>query len=395
MAAVVLVGARDGALAAAERLGLTSYLISETRPARIRRAHLAGLFVAPFERRRTAFIASVNAAFPQLAREKPQAVVALTERSVLPAAWLREHWGLPGNGSKTALRCRDKLQMKEHARACGLPCADFSALDGRVTPVQLVKRLGLPLVLKPRDASGSRGTEFIRSLADIPARLGSSLIAESQVHGLEMSVESLILDGQVRFVNLSEYLLPLWANVVPAALGAEQEQKVRELNARLIESFGVVRGMVHIELFLTHGGVVFGEMALRPPGGQLMRLMEQAYGFDPWQAALQIEQGICPELPERARTHAGVWFIHPGPGKVTRMQGLGVAERVPGAFEVSCRARVGDFIAARGGSGESIGHVMVEGATRSAVVEGLERARRAIVVEVEPPDAPPRSRKSN
>jgi biotin carboxylase len=202
-----------------------------------------------------------------------------------------------------------------------------------------------------------------------------------------MSVESFVIDSQICFVNLTEYLLPLWANVVPAALDAEQEQRVRTLNTQLIEHFGVVRGMVHIEMFLTHAGPVFGEIALRPPGGQVMRLIERAYAFDPWEAVLQIELGSCPELPQRAQTYAGVWFIHPGPGTVTRMQGIGVAERVPGAFEISCRARVGDVITPRGGSGESTGHVMVEGASRRAVVEGLERARRAIVVEVEPLDS--------
>ncbi|HEX2733999.1 MAG TPA: ATP-grasp domain-containing protein [Polyangiaceae bacterium] len=385
MTAVLLIGSRDGALAAAERLGLDVYLVSETKPLRQRRPRLAGLCVTSFEQRRPAFIQTVASAFPNLfeAGAAPRAIAALTERSVIPAAWLREQLQVRGNDVDVAARCRDKLHMKEHAKKYGVPCADFSPIDARTTPVQLAKRLGLPLVLKPRDASGARGTTFVRALSDIPTRLGSNLMAESLVHGLEMSVETLIVDGDVRFVNLTEYLLPLWANVVPAALLPEAERQVRALNLELVRSLGVQRGMTHVELFLTTSGPVFSEIALRPPGGLLMRLLQESYGFDPWEAVLRCELGEPVELPQSSEAYSGVWFIHPGPGRVTRLQGLGVAERVAGVEEINCRARVGDEISARGGSGESTGHVLARGATRAEVVGSLERARRSIVIELE------------
>jgi hypothetical protein len=176
--------------------------------------------------------------------------------------------------------------------------------------------------------------------------------------------------------------------VVPASLLPDHERLVQDLNRRVLESFGVVRGMTHLEVFLTPTGPIFGELAVRPPGGQLMRLIQSAYGFDPWETALLCELGQAPALPARAEAVAGVWFLHPGAGQVIDVQGVDAASRLPNIDEVVCRARPGEVIKARASSGESTGHVIARGKQREEVVRALQTARRRIWIELLPVQEP-------
>lgn len=380
MPSLLLVGARQEALAAAARLGCTVYLLSDK--ALLRQHHRQSRTAAQVNYSATPTVLLAEAR--RLTQgAKLDAVVATTERAVLPAAQLRRALGLGGNDLSTARLCRDKFEMKSHARAHGIKCADFLRVTARTTPKTLAKQLGIPLVLKPCDSSGARDARVVRLLSELGRLPPKGYVAESFVHGLEMSVESFVKDGKVLFANPTEYLLPLFANVVPAdALSKQMRAEVLSFNQRVIDAFGIRQGMTHLELFLTSDGPVFGEIAIRPPGGKLMQLLERAYGFDPWEALLRIELGKPVRLPRRARRYAGIWFVHPGAGRVERIHGTRAATRVPGVVEVNCRAQVGDDLRERLGSGETVGHIVAQGPNRRTVVDALERARRHLVLEV-------------
>lgn len=385
-ATVLMVGARDGALAAAEQRGLRVYLLSERRPSRARAKRLAGLWVVdptlPVE---TVWL-GLSQRFPELLTPegRPDAVIGTTEGSVELAAALRARLRVSGVDGRTAHWCKDKLAMKRRARFLGIPCADFARVGVRTSATHLVQRLGLPLVLKPVGSSGSRGTVVAQTFNEVAKHLSPGTMAESFVHGLEMSVESLVRDGRVQFVNVTEYLLPLWANVVPATLLPQALEQVLALNEQVIRGFGVRQGMTHLELYLTPAGPVFGEVAARPPGGHVMELISRAYGFDAWQAWLATELGEAVELPQAPKNYSGVWFLHPGEGIVNRVSGVQVAAQYSGVEAVHCRVQAGDVLKPRAGSGESAGHVIASGASRQEVVNALQVARRSILIETRP-----------
>lgn len=385
MATLVMVGARDAALEAALQQGHSVFVVGERKPLKRRRDQLAGCVQLDLDKvDEASFVQECLQAFksqPQFA--EVAAVVAVTERAVLPAAWLRDALGLHGNSPRCALRCRDKFLMKRRVRSAGIRCADFSRIHNRTTAQSLIARLGLPMVIKPLDASGSRGSTIARAQGDVEDMVVPGLLAESFVHGLEMSVESFVVDGRIVFANPTEYLLPLWANLVPASLSSDTLTAVLELNRRVIEALGIRQGMTHLELFLTADGPVFSEIALRAPGGYLMDLLSLAYRSDPWQALLDIELGLSPRLPGKAIQHAGMWLLHPGEGIVRNVRGLRTSRAVPGVREVQCRVKPGDIVKPRSGSGESVAHILATGANRGDVVAALNVARRSVVLDVE------------
>ena len=375
METVLLVGLRAGALDAAERLGLPVVAVVEVPPGLARSARLADAVVASFDApaerwRRVA---------ESVQRHRPAAVVALTERSVVPAAHLRAALGLDGLSVEAAHVCTDKRAMKRAARAAGLACADVVEAGDGIGGAALVERLGLPLVLKSAVGSGGRGTEIVSDRAAVPDVLPPGAMAESFVEGVEMSVETLAHGAGV-WLNPTEYVVPGWSSLVPAPLAPTERAEVAAFAERARQSLGVGRGMTHLEVFRTASGPVFGEMAARPPGGHLMALIERAYGFDPWEAVIQIELGETPALPASADRVSAARILHPGPGVVTRAEGAEAA-RALGA-EVALRVAPGDVVGEREGTGQEVGHVVVTAATADAARARLAEAVAAIRLEV-------------
>ena len=380
MTAVVLVGLRAGALDAAERLGLGVVAVTEAAPGAGRGARLAGAVQARFDAPPAAWGGVADSLRPY----RPAAVVALTERSVVPAAHVRAALGLDGLSVEAAHLCTDKRAMKRAARAAGLACADVVEAEDGLSADGLVERLGLPLVVKPAVGSGGRGARVCRTRAGVPDALEPGWMAESFVDGVEMSVETTggAAAGGAVWTNPTRYLVPTWASVIPAPPGPGVAAAVA-LAVEARAALGVERGTTHLEAFLTPDGPVFGEMAARPPGGHLMALVRLAYGADPWEAVLRAELGEPPGLPARAERAAAAWILHPGGGRVTVAEGAEACRALPGVEEVALRVAPGDVVGPRTGSGEEVGHVLVTGATAEEAEARLRAARAALRVEVE------------
>lgn len=376
--AVLFVGARTGALAACARLGIPAAVLQDAPlTPRLRKLVVAAATVPPHDR--DAVVAAATAL-----DFAPSHVLALTERSVVPAAWVRAALRLPGTDTAAARRCHDKARMKRALTAGGVPVTQWQIAGARSDPADLLADLGSPVVLKPRTESGSRGLCISSDLDVLRAARATNQLAERFIVGTEMSVESIRAHGRTLFTNFTCYHEPLWANVLPAALHDDLAKQVTALNERALDSLGVRRGIAHVELFVTDQGLVVGEAAIRPPGGYLMRLIELAYGFDPWEALLRIV--VLQQTPELPRTHsacAGVRILHPGAGVVRRVRGVADVRAWPETVEAVVRVRRGSNVASRLGSGQEVGHVIVRAADRGQVAARLDEVRDTLCIEVE------------
>lgn len=378
--AVLFVGRRGPALAAARALDLDVVCVDEKPPGRQESAVIADFVPCRFGDPQTDW--------QDLARRAADgrrlgAVFALTERAVVPAAELRLRLGLGGDSPEAARRSTDKLEMKRAVAAAGLPCARFVDGGRNLRVDELVAELGLPLVFKGRVSSGGRQNRIFRDRDEIRRKPRHGWMAEGFVDGTEMSVESLVARGRTVFVNATEYLRVRWANILPAVLPDDVLASVAELNARVLAAIGIDTAFTHLELFLTPAGPVFGEIATRPPGGHITELIELAYGFDPWQAWLRLGLGEDVRLPQRAARAAGVWVLHPGKGVVRAVSGLAEARALPGVEEIRLRVKPGTAVAERVGAGQEVGTVVVTGRDRDEVAERLLAAHGRLRIEID------------
>lgn len=381
IANVLIIGRRGACYRAALKLGHRVFLWSGTPLHESRKARLAGWIEHPFESK---------VALPESVIEIARTwhldfVVAATESSVVPAAKLRAELGLPGTSLDVAMLAHNKFIMKTRAREHGVPVTDFHLVQEEDDAAFLTRKLGLPLVLKPVDESGATDVKVLTDPVRIEQSIRPGLLAEAYVKGSEVSVETFIKDGQPIFHNVTDYLHAWQKSLVPASLDEALTKNILTINDRVIDAFGIRNGMTHAEYYLTPNGPVFGEIAVRPPGGYYMDLIEKAYGFDPWETYIAIETGgTVASLPGKARGYAAVYIIHPEEsGVVASVQGEEMLASLPGVFEFELDLAVGDTVVERVNTSNEHGHLLLAAASRKALLSSIQRIETEFSVTID------------
>jgi biotin carboxylase len=281
----------------------------------------------------------------------------------MPAAIARRQLGARRASSSTSKLCRDKLLMKQHLTEFGIPMTRFREDTQDLDPAKLFAEFGSPVVRKFRKSSGGRGLQLIRSPEEfVPAKQGVSIL-ERFIDAPEASVESFINDGRIQFANITDYHIKGHTNFVPAVFEEALTKTLLELNERVITALGITWGMTHMEVYLTSKGPLFGEIAMRPPGGYIMNAINQAWDFNPWEAFLAMELDEPFKFPRTPSAYAASEVLHPGVGRVVAVRGKSQVLDQQGIREFRLKVKIGQQLDARNTLGQDTGYVVHASAT--------------------------------
>ena len=380
MANVLIVGRRGRCYRAALRMGHSVFLWSDGLLHESRKEKLAGWIETPFKSCEKRLLTSDIEAIRKFNIEF---AIAATESSVDIAAMIREEFKLTGTPLNITNILHNKNDMKLEALKLDIPITKFHLITDQDAPEALLEKLGLPLVVKPVAESGARGVMVLNSLNEIKSHAKPGMLAEAFVEGAEVSVETFIHNGLPIFHNITEYLHQWKKSIVPGAFEQDLAEAIIKINDRVISGFGVKNGMTHAEFYLTKNGPVFGEMAVRPPGGYYMELIEYAYGFNPWKTYVELETGSTPKpLPVKAKKSACVFMIHPGAGIVDEISGLELLKELKEVEQFKCKVEPGSEVGERDSTSSEVGHVLMSADSRKILLEKLQIVEDQLVIKM-------------
>jgi biotin carboxylase len=309
-------------------------------------------------------------------------VIAGNESSVLPAEVVRRQVGARLSSTAKGTRCRDKLHMKQCLAEFGIPMTRFLADSASLDSAKVFAELGSPVVRKFRKSSGGRGLALLERPQDyVPGSQGDCIL-ERYVDAPEASVESFIDKGKIQFTNITAYHRKGHSNFVPAVLEKALSATLLELNERVISALGLAWGMTHLEVYLTKNGPLFGEIALRPPGGYIMNAMTHAWDFNPWAAFVAMELGEAFSFPEQPSLYAAAEVLYPGAGRVSAVRGESRVLDEPGIREFRLKVKVGDCLQARAGLGQDTGYIVHASASPAERLTLHELIERELIIEL-------------
>lgn len=326
----------------------------------------------------------------------PIAILAPTEKSVLPAALISDI--IQPNfytSIETALHCTHKPTMKRVAQKNAVPCANFlenEAGNNKISKQELIEKLGLPMAFKTCTGSGSRGAFIVKTEAEVPQLLKKGYMAESFVEGVECSIEAVVQNGEVLFQNITEYTEPKFANLVPATFSSEIQKKIFDFNKKIIAALGAKNGITHTEVFIQNLeqsdvekiNLIFGEMALRPPGGYIMELLKLSYQKDFWQVWLDTFLGNKIDIETiKADFYSGLRLFHPPAGTLKSIKGKEFVKSIEELQEFTLSVKKGSIINQREGTGQSVGHIVIQGKESTKIKSLLEEVKEKLVFEME------------
>jgi biotin carboxylase/predicted N-acyltransferase len=322
------------------------------------------------------------------------AVIPGLEYGVVGAAALAEHLALPGAGLPAARVLRDKVALRTAAGSAGLAQPRWR----EVWTADDVRAFGQgPCVLKPanwqasvgvqllaadddRDDAWKRTVEAAEPLTRAPGGPTRRYLVEARLHGPEISVEVLVSDGQIVFLNVTEKTVlagrhPVeLGHVVPAPRPAGINAAMRSL----IAATGFGTGTLHAEWILVDGDPYMMKCVARLPGDEIVPMIDLAYGDSFVANLVAVLSGRAPARPPRPAGAAAVRFLTAGPGLVTSVRGVDAARGVEGVSDVRVTAAPGDRLGAPQSSWDRVGRVIAACPTPELASRAADEAASAI-----------------
>jgi biotin carboxylase len=251
-------------------------------------------------------------------------IVALDDFDVEMAAMLREYLHVPGMGETTSRAFRDKLAMRTRARSAGIRCPDFIHVLNEARLREWTARVPPPWVLKPRSQAAAIGIRRVGSADELwtaMTALGDAhadYLLEQFVPGDVYHVDSLVFNQRIVFAVVSRYGTPPMAVAHEGGIFVTRTlpdddvlvAALKDLNARVLSSFGLARGVSHTEFIVGHDGErYFLETSARVGGAFIVDVVEAATGVNLWREWARIEiagEHESYDPPQPRNGHAGI-----------------------------------------------------------------------------------------
>jgi len=190
--------------------------------------------------------------------------------------------GIPvvGSGSAASALCMDKDRAHKIVSLIGITVPKSVIFEQVPTNEELlseVKKLKLPVFVKPVKAGSSIGVSKLDSYDDLPAAVkeafiyDDTVIIEETIHGKEVGCSVIgnreLKTGRVNEIEVShgffdykeKYSLATSKIHTPARIDEKSEQRLQEAGKKIFIALGC-RGYARIDMFLTEDGdIVFSE----------------------------------------------------------------------------------------------------------------------------------------
>jgi biotin carboxylase len=320
-------------------------------------------------------------------------ITSSSEYYVSTAAVLARRLRLPGPRPSAIRTCRNKLSMRMCLQQADIGIPVFRQSGSIKGAISAACEIGFPVVLKPREETGSIGVRMCANVDEVASHARDLLRQRDNQRGLPMPrrilIEELVTGSEysvetfgTTIIGITEKhlgRLPRFVEIghdFPAVLPKAVESKVRETVGRAREALRLDWGPAHFELRISPDGPKIIEVNPRLAGGYIPELVRLATGIDLIRETIRIATGQRADLAGSCCQFASIRFLVPDQeGKLVDLQGLKDASATSGVKEVQIYCNLGSNINVRGDFRDRIGHVISEG---SSAVKARTSAEAAL-----------------
>jgi biotin carboxylase len=338
------------------------------------------------------------------------AIVAVDDQGVVPAALAGSRLGLPHNPPDAGRASRDKAELRRRLDGhVPQPPAVVVAPGDDVAAV--AAELGPPVVVKPLSLSASRGViradgpeeaaaaaKRVRTILDCADHdADEPLLVESFVPGEEVAVEGLLRAGELEVLAVFDKPDPLdgpyfeeTIYVTPARHPPGVVATVEAVTREAAAAVGLREGPIHAELRLrprSDGDVepVFLELAARSIGGLCARALRFGLGVSLEDLIVRHALGMDLGTLRREPDASGVMMLPiPRAGRLVEVGGRDRARAVPGIVGLEVTIPAGRDVQPLPEGDRYLGFLFARGATPDEVEASLRSAHAHLDVVIEP-----------
>lgn len=317
-------------------------------------------------------------------------VTAATDKPLVMMARIAEKYGFPFYSVETAKWSTDKFKMKERFELGGVPRA-----QGRlISKAEEAEGMVFPVIVKPRDNSGSRGVKLCRSKEELETSMNEALevskldtvLVEEFIEGPEYSIEGLHHDGKSEVIQFTEkkttefpYNVEL-GHIQPAKISEENQQKIREIVAKIGSALHFENCPSHTELKINERGIFVIETSPRLGGDYITStLTPLSTGVNLEDELLKISLGVTVNPVPKAVQYSGVRFFSFEEGSVIKhIPNSEFVKTWPHVVDFSFNLKEGEKVNRITSSLNRYGHLTLTAGNRDAIEEAFDKYEKVI-----------------
>ena len=317
-------------------------------------------------------------------------VTAATDKPLVMMARIAEKYGFPFYSVETAQWSTDKFQMKERFELGGVPHA-----QGRlISKAEEAEGLVFPVIVKPRDNSGSRGVKLCRSKEELEVSMNEALevskldtvLVEEFIEGPEYSIEGLHHEGKSEVIQFTEkkttefpYNVEL-GHIQPANISKENQQKIREIVSKIGSALHFENCPSHTELKINERGIFVIETSPRLGGDYITStLTPLSTGVNLEDELLKISLGENINSQPKAVQYSGVRFFSFEEGSVIKhIPNSDFVKTWPHVVDFSFNLKEGEKVNRITSSLNRYGHLTLTAGNRDAIEEAFDKYEKVI-----------------
>lgn len=312
------------------------------------------------------------------------------------SAIVAQKLGLHGPDPNAIKHCRDKakqLSLLQNARV-GIPM--FYEASTVEHAVSAAESLGMPVIIKPVEGSGSVGVKLCKNIQDVTEHSSSlflneknergvpisrRIIVQEMADGPEYSVE--MFNGQVigitkKYLSQPPYFVET-GHDFPAVLSESEKCEIKETAISAVKALNLLWGPVHIELRLSSKGTKIIEVNPRLAGGFIPELVRLSTGIDLIYDTMCIVTGQLADSYDTKEIYSGIRFILPPfEGVVTGMYEDDSLRKMNEVVDISIYKKLPLKIVFNYDFRDRIGHIICTGSNPETVRNAIDTAKGMI-----------------
>ena len=281
--------------------------------------------------------------------------------------------------------------MKSRFELGGVPHA-----QGRlISKVEEAEGLVFPVIVKPRDNSGSRGVKLCRDKNELQTNIDEALenskldtvLAEEFIEGLEYSIESLHHDGKSEVIQFTEkkttefpYNVEL-GHIQPAKISDDNKEKIREIVEKIGKALNFENCPSHTELKINERGIFVIETSPRLGGDYITStLTPLSTGVNLEDELLKIALGETINPQPKEVQYSGVRFFAFKEGSVIKhVPEISFVKEWPHVVDFSFNLQKGEKVHQITSSLNRYGHITLVAGNRESIDDAFDKYEKAIL----------------
>jgi len=320
-------------------------------------------------------------------------VTAATDKPLVMMARIAEKYGFPFFSVETAQWSTDKFQMKQRFIDGGVPCA-----KGRlVKSASEVEDFEYPVIIKPRDNSGSRGVKLCRSKEELECSMSEAfgvsrldtVLVEEFIEGQEYSIESLHYDGKNEVIQFTEKKTTEFpcnvelGHIQPANISKENQRKIREIISLIGKALKFENCPSHTELKINERGIFVIETSPRLGGDYITStLTPLSTGINIEDNLLHIALGEDIEPKQVCKHYSGIRFFAFEEGSIIKhVPDEKIVKSWPNIVDFSFSLKEGEKVNRITSSLNRYGYLILIAGKRDSLEDAFEKHEKAIKEE--------------